>query len=88
MVDFRPYRETIEYNKGVEIVQINPVSENRDHSNSVDALSVNPVNRSNYASGSHDKTIKIWDANTNRCSRTMEGHADGIWSLSYFSDGR
>jgi len=47
------------------------VSENRDHSNSVDALTVNPVDRSAYASGSHDHTIKIWDANSHRCLKTL-----------------
>ena len=27
-------------------------------------------------SGSRDKTIRIWDADTGECVRTLEGHSD------------
>lgn len=67
---------------------MSPVSENREHSNSVDALTANPVGRSTYASGSHDNTIKVWDANSHRCVKTLNGHSDGIWSLNYLADGK
>lgn len=62
--------------------------ENREHMNSVDALTANPVDRSVYASGSHDHTIKIWDANSHSCLSTFRGHTNGVWSLNYLSDGR
>jgi len=89
MVDFRPSRE--QFLKGTNnetVLEINPVSVNRDHSNSVDALAANPVDRSVYVSGSHDHTIKLWDANSHRCLNTLQGHTDGVWSLNYLSDGR
>ena len=54
----------------------------------MDALTVNPVDRSKYASASHDKTIRLWDANTHQCLKTMTGHADGLWSLNYLQDGQ
>ena len=91
MVDFRPDHD-VEMQQRLKtappIEQISPVSENRDHQNSVDALTANPVSRAQYASGSHDRTIKLWDANTHQCVRTMTGHNDGVWSLNYMSDGR
>ena len=38
-------------------------------------------------SGSEDKTIKIWDANTGECLQTLEGHLDIILSVAYSPDG-
>lgn len=90
MVDFRPSRERVIHknNQGFDIPEVAPVSENREHQNSVDSLSANPVNRAQYVSGSHDHTIKLWDANSHRCLKTLTGHADGVWSLHYMTDGR
>ncbi|KAK4153208.1 hypothetical protein C8A00DRAFT_43834 [Chaetomidium leptoderma] len=34
------------------------------------------------ASGSADKTIKIWDPTTGQCISTLEGHSGGVWSLA------
>jgi platelet-activating factor acetylhydrolase IB subunit alpha len=37
-----------------------------------------------FASGSHDKTIKIWDTNNNyNCLRTLVGHLDWVSALLY-----
>ena len=88
MVDFRgaPIKETNAQDFDVE--EIRCVRDNREHMNSVDALTANPVNRSNYASASHDHTIKLWDANSHSCLKTLRGHSDGVWSLNYLQDGR
>ena len=32
-------------------------------------------------SSSHDKTIKIWDLNTNTCTATLQGHSGAVYSL-------
>lgn len=58
-----------------------------DHDNSVDALVGNPKTDKEFASGSHDRTIKIYDSNTFKVRQTMKGHEDGIWSLSYDHTG-
>ena len=89
MVDFRG--EPVQKATGAQdfaVEQIHPVQENREHSNSVDALTANPLNRATYASGSHDHTIKLWDANNHRCIKTISGHTDGVWSLNYLMDGK
>eukprot|EP01044_Picomonas_judraskeda_P023771 COSAG03_NODE_6339_length_1076_cov_2.458547_2_plen_123_part_01 len=31
-------------------------------------------------SGSHDKTVRIWDAVTGECEQTLEGHSSGVMS--------
>ncbi|SLM45458.1 conserved hypothetical protein [Nitrospira sp. ND1] len=39
------------------------------------------------ASGSGDGTIRMWDAQTRLCLNIMEGHAQGITSVSFSPDG-
>ncbi|KAB7495298.1 F-box/WD repeat-containing protein 7, partial [Armadillidium nasatum] len=36
-------------------------------------------------SGSDDNTLKVWDATTGKCMRTLSGHTGGVWS-SQMSD--
>ena len=40
------------------------------------------------ASGSGDKTIKLWDVATGSLQRTLEGHSDSVWSVAFSPDGR
>ncbi len=40
------------------------------------------------ASGSSDKTVKLWDVKTGNVKGTLEGHASGLYSLSYSPDGK
>ncbi|MDJ0599433.1 MAG: NB-ARC domain-containing protein [Crocosphaera sp.] len=35
------------------------------------------------ATGSDDCTIKLWDLNTGKCFRTLEGHCSWVWSVSF-----
>ena len=39
------------------------------------------------ASGSHDGTIRLWDATTGEHMKTLTGHADSVLSLAFNSDG-
>jgi len=40
------------------------------------------------ASGSADKTIKLWDVNTGRELRTLSGHISQVASVTFSPDGR
>jgi WD40 repeat protein len=52
------------------------------------AIELPSGHRQLLASGSHDRTIKIWDANTGECLQTLHGHVEAVWALSWRSDGR
>ena len=39
------------------------------------------------ASGSHDATIKLWNANTGECLRTLEGHGSSVRTVAFSPDG-
>ena len=56
------------------------------HSNSVYALSFSP-DGSRLASGSGDKTLKLWDVATGVPIATLEGHTHSITSLSFSPNG-
>ncbi|KAK7219770.1 hypothetical protein V2G26_007773 [Clonostachys chloroleuca] len=40
------------------------------------------------ASGSDDKTVKIWDAATGACLQTLEGHSNSVSSVVFSADGK
>jgi len=37
------------------------------------------------ASGSLDKTIRVWDVKTGRCQHVLKGHIKGVWCLNFFT---
>ncbi len=45
------------------------------------------------ATGSNDRTIKLWEINPNRresvrCLQTLEGHEEWVWSVAFSPDGQ
>jgi serine/threonine protein kinase len=57
------------------------------HSSWVDSVIYSPDGRY-LASGSWDKTIKVWDVVTGTELRTLTGHSDRVRSVVYSPDGR
>lgn len=49
----------------------------------MDAIQANPLNEKEFATASHDMSIKVWDAPAYKCRMTLKGHEKGIWSLDY-----
>ncbi|KAM6516695.1 hypothetical protein FALCPG4_014868 [Fusarium falciforme] len=40
------------------------------------------------ASGSGDRTVKVWDVATGACVQTLEGHGDWVRSVAFSADGQ
>lgn len=57
------------------------------HTDSVGSVAYSPDGR-RIASGSGDKTVKVWDAETGRELQTLTGHTDWVRSVAYSPDGR
>ncbi|MBE9214702.1 AAA-like domain-containing protein [Plectonema cf. radiosum LEGE 06105] len=62
--------------------------ENRllDHRDVVTRVKFHPQNQT-LASGSWDKTVKIWQRD-GKLLRTLRGHTDAVWSINYSPDGK
>ena len=56
------------------------------HSSFVSSVAFSP-DGSRVLSGSHDNTVKLWDATTGALLRTFKGHAQRISSVAFSPDG-
>ena len=56
------------------------------HSGEVWSVVFSP-NRSRVASGSDDKTVRVWDVQTGQCQHTLKGHSSWVRSVVFSPDG-
>jgi WD40 repeat protein len=58
----------------------------RGHSNTVTCVAYSPQGRW-IATGSKDKTVRIWDAQSGRMVRVLEGHTHWVLSVAFSPEG-
>lgn len=59
----------------------------RGHQGRVFSIGFNPAG-SLLASGSSDRTIKLWNAHTGQCLQTLQGHASWVWAIAFDPQGQ
>ena len=57
------------------------------HRNTVIPVAFSPDGKT-LATGSMDKTIKMWDAQTGALKQTLTGHSNGVHALAFSPDGK
>jgi WD40 repeat protein len=59
----------------------------KDHSDAVYSVSWRP-GAAELASGSLDKTVKIWNVNAGTVIKTLKDHVDAVFGVAYSADGK
>ncbi|MBQ5892483.1 MAG: hypothetical protein IIW76_07950, partial [Bacteroidales bacterium] len=83
--EIKEYKKAFE--KKIDVTKFTCLQTLEGHLYQVSSVAYSP-DGTKIISGSDDKTIKIWDANTGECLQTLEGHLYQVSSVAYSPDGR
>ena len=59
----------------------------KGHSGTVYSVAFSPDGK-RLATGSGDRTVKLWDAATGQELLTLKGHSDNVYSVAFSPDGK
>ena len=55
----------------------------KGHREAVTSVAFRPTNPALLATGSNDRTVKIWNIDTKECIKTLKGHASNVTSVAF-----
>ena len=65
-----------------DVASVKNVAALKGHTDPITSIVFSPDSKS-LASGSSDKTIKLWDVATGKCTATLTGHAEDVLSVTF-----
>lgn len=77
--------EEIQSEKEKKCINISNILEG--HTDSVYSIRYSPDGKT-LASGSLDKTVRIWDIKSGECLHVLKGHSDAVHYVCYSPDGK
>ena len=72
--------------KKIDVTKFKCLKTLKGHKYGVESVAYSP-DGTKIISGSHDYTIKIWDANAGKFLKSLEGHSYEVKSVAYSPDG-
>jgi WD40 repeat protein len=60
----------------------------RAHFNGIQVLAVSPDNKWVISGGMQESTVRLWDLQTGKQTRQLQGHKDEIWGVAFSQDGK
>src|SRR5262249_44561375 len=57
------------------------------HFNGIQVLAVSPDSKLVVSGGIQESTVRLWDLNTGKQTRQLQGHKDEIWGVAFSPDG-
>ncbi len=79
--------EALYYNDNPKHSPLPRVTNLEGHTYSVYSVAFSPDGK-RLATGSDDKSAKIWDLDSGKALTTLEGHTSAVWSVAFSPDGK
>ena len=68
-------------------LEIKPINSFEEHISSLETIRFNPTNKSQFITGSHDMSVRLWDVERTTSLHVFTGHEQGVWAVDIHPSG-